>query len=260
MKKYRISSLVLLLLIVWQSLAVGASAAENTAYNWYVKRSANKQPELSAEQRMILDHGGYYLDTKVNEKSEDKVLYLTFDAGYENGNVSKILDVLKAENVPGAFFILDHPILKNTDLVLRMANEGHLVCNHSKNHKDMTTLTPEEMEKNLKALETIYEQKTGKTMAKYFRFPEGRYSEEALKTAEKLGYKSIFWSLAHADWDNDHQPDPEKSIQKLLANTHNGAVILLHPTSATNVEILPTLIREWKAQGYRFGTLDELTK
>jgi peptidoglycan-N-acetylmuramic acid deacetylase len=95
-------------------------------------------------------------------------------------------------------------------------------------------------------------------VAKYFRFPEGRYSEDALKTVYDLGYKSIFWSFAYADWDNNRQPDPEKAIKKVLENTHNGAVILLHPTSATNAEILPTLIKEWRAQGYTFGTLDDL--
>ena len=260
MKKSKIIACVALVCLVFSVFSAAAGAEAASAMNWYVKKNGAKQPAIEEKQRVILDHGGYYLDGKVSDESADKVLYLTFDAGYENGNVAKILDALKEENVPAAFFILDHMVLKNTDLVRRMSEEGHLVCNHSKNHKDMTTLTPEEMAKNLTALETIYEQKTGKSLSKYFRFPEGRYSEQALKTAEKLGYKSIFWSLAYADWDNERQPDPDAAIRKLLANTHNGAVILLHPTSATNAQILPALIRAWKNEGYRFGTLDELTK
>ena len=122
----------------------------------------------------------------------------------------------------------------------------------------MTTLTSEEMTKNLTDLEKIYEEKTGNTLSKYFRFPEGRFNRDSLECASGLGYKTVFWSLAYADWDNGRQPDPEKSMKLLLDNTHNGAVILLHPTSKTNVEILPRLIKRWKDMGYRFGTLDEL--
>lgn len=208
---------------------------------------------------MILSYDGYYIDPHVDDESERRVLYLTFDAGYENGNVEKILDTLAAENVPAAFFVLDHLILDNTELVMRMQKEGHLVCNHTKNHKDMTKCPKEEMVKNLTDLEKLCEEKTGCAMSKYFRFPEGRFSEEALACAQELGYQTIFWSFAYADWDNDKQPDPERAKKKILENTHNGAVILLHPTSATNAAILPDLIREWKAAGYTFGTLDELT-
>jgi peptidoglycan-N-acetylmuramic acid deacetylase len=141
-----------------------------------------------------------------------------------------------------------------------MADEGHLVCNHTKNHKNLSLSSAEEIKNNLTALEKIYEEKTGNKMAAYFRFPEGKYSEEALKAVKNLGYKTIFWSLAYADWDNNKQPNIEKSKKLLLDNTHNGAVILLHPTSDTNVKILDELIVEWKNRGYSFGTLDELVK
>ena len=234
-------------------------SAEGKAIGFYIPRAGNKRPRLPAEETVIEEHGGYYIDRHVDDESERRVLYLTFDAGYENGNVEKILDTLAAEEVPAAFFVLDHLILENTDLVCRMQKEGHLVCNHTKNHKDMTKCQKEEMVKNLTDLEKLCEEKTGSALAKYFRFPEGRFSEDALMTAEELGYKTIFWSFAYADWDNGKQPDPARAKKKILENTHNGAVILLHPTSATNAEILPELIREWKAMGYSFGTLDELT-
>ena len=141
-----------------------------------------------------------------------------------------------------------------------MANEGHTVCNHTKNHKDLTKCSFDEIRKNLSDLEKIYEQKTGKIMSKYFRFPEGRFNEATLKYINELGYKTVFWSFGYEDWDNNRQPSCEKAIQKIIANTHNGEVILLHPTSTTNAEILPRLIDLWIDMGYSFGTLDQLTQ
>ena len=97
-------------------------------------------------------------------------------------------------------------------------------------------------------------------MSKYFRFPEGRFSENALKSLQSLGYKTIFWSFAYADWDNNHQINADAAMKKILDNTHNGAIMLFHPTSRVNAEIFPKLIREWKNMGYTFGTLDDLCK
>jgi peptidoglycan-N-acetylmuramic acid deacetylase len=188
-----------------------------------------------------------------------KVIYLTFDAGYENGNVSRVLDVLKSEQVPGAFFILAHLLEANTDLVQRMVDEGHLVCNHTVKHRNMTHVTSkEEFETELRTLETLFYEKTGSVMPKYYRPPEGRFSESNLKMAREAGYCTIFWSFAYADWDNDRQMSPEAAKKIILDNIHNGAVLLLHPTSATNAAVLGDVIRECKEQGYRFGTLDEL--
>ena len=219
-------------------LAFNAGAINNGS-GWYIKRNGNKRPVIDKAQEII---------------------YLTFDLGYDNGNTGKILDALKTEGIRAAFFLLDNIILKNTDLVTRMADEGHLLCNHTKNHKNLTSASNDEIEKNLTALESIYKEKTGRELSKYFRFPEGRYSESALKCVQSLGYKTIFWSFAYADWDNSTQPSKEKALKKILSNTHNGAVMLFHPTSCTNAEIFPTLIKAWKEMGYRFGTLDELTK
>lgn len=236
------------------------SAAHEKPRGWYVKRVPDhKQPKADADMEYVTDLGGYYADKTHGDDCADKVLYLTFDAGYENGNVSKILDTLREEQVPGAFFILSHLIKAEPALVSRMAAEGHLVCNHSARHKDMSDMSAEDFSKEIHDLEADYTKLTGKEMAKYFRPPEGKFSRRELENAQNLGYKTIFWSLAYADWDNAHQPDKEKAKQKVLANTHNGAVILLHPTSAVNAAILKDLITTWKAEGYRFGTLDELT-
>ncbi len=252
--------ILMILTAVFLNIFSSGVFADSNAVNWFVKRSGNKQPEIIGEQHIIEKYNGYYIDKKLSDDSAEKRIYLTFDAGYENGNIEKILNILKEKYVPAAFFLLDHVVLKNTDLVIRMANEGHLVCNHTKNHKDLTTLTKDEIIKNLTDLEKIYEEKTGMTMSKYFRFPEGRYNEESLKIINDMGYKSIFWSFGYDDWDNNKQPCPQKAMEKILNNTHNGEVILLHPTSETNAIILSDLIDEWRSMGYTFGTLDDLVK
>ena len=248
-----------ILLVMTFILSSAIYASGETTCHWYIKHRKGEVPQFPPEANTIEQYDGYYIDNKLSQSSETKRLYLTFDAGYENGNIEKILNILKEKNVPAAFFLLDNIILKNTDLVLRMGEEGHLVCNYTKNHKNLSNASEEEIAKNLTALEKIYEEKCGREMSKYFRFPEGNYSIEALKCVQKLGYKTVFWSFAYDDWDNGRQMSNEKATKKILDNTHNGAIILLHPTSETNTEILPTLIEEWRAMGYSFGTLDELT-
>ena len=189
----------------------------------------------------------------------EKVLYLTFDAGYENGCTEQILDTLKKQEVPAAFFLVGNYIEKNADLVRRMAAEGHIVANHTMHHYDMSKLTEKEaFAKELTELEDLYRQTTGQEMPKYYRPPQGIYSEENLKMAKEMGYKTVFWSLAYVDWNRDAQPTREAALDKLLPRTHNGAVVLLHSTSETNAKILEELLTKWKEAGYRFGTLAEL--
>ncbi len=188
-----------------------------------------------------------------------KVLYLTFDAGYENGCTEKILEVLKQHEVPAAFFLVGNYVEKNADLVRRMAAEGHTVGNHTMHHPDMSAISDKgAFAKELQDLETLYREVTGKDLPKYYRPPQGVYSEENLKMAQELGYKTVFWSLAYVDWQNDAQPSKEQAFRKLLPRTHNGAVVLLHSTSKTNAEILDELLTKWKEEGYRFAPLEEL--
>ena len=189
----------------------------------------------------------------------EKVIYLTFDAGYENGCTAKILDTLQKHNVKAAFFLVGNYIEKNADLVRRMAEEGHTVGNHTMHHPDMSKLKDKEaFAKELQDLEELYREKTGEQLPKYYRPPQGIYSEENLKMAKELGYKTVFWSLAYVDWNNDSQPTHEQAFAKLLPRIHPGAVVLLHSTSQTNAEILDELLTKWAQMGYRFGTLDEL--
>jgi peptidoglycan-N-acetylmuramic acid deacetylase len=189
----------------------------------------------------------------------DKVLYLTFDAGYENGCTAKILDTLKKHDVTAAFFLVGNYMEKNADLVRRMVDEGHIVGNHTMHHPDMSKIADREaFQKELTDLEDLFLQTTGKELPKFYRPPQGIYSGENLKMAQEMGYKTVFWSLAYVDWNNDSQPAPEYAFQKLLPRTHNGAVILLHSTSQTNARILDELLTRWKAEGYRFETVDRL--
>ncbi len=223
-------------------------------FSWYTVPTKNEERPTSFEASDIIDEYDVIYLGNENEKK----IYLTFDAGYENGNVEKTLDALKKHDVKGAFFVLPHFITANPLLIERMIADGHLICNHSTSHCDMSKITaPEKFKEELSGIENIFKDKTGLEMAKYYRPPEGKFSEENLKFAKDFGYKTVFWSLAYADWDNNKQMAPEKAKELILSRVHNGCVMLLHPTSNTNAEIMDDLIASLKSRGYTFGTLDD---
>ena len=217
-------------------------------------RQEGMPPVAPVNQVTLEKMGGVYLgDTK------EKTIYLTFDAGYETGCTARILDVLQKHNAPAAFFLVGNYLEKNGDLVRRMVEEGHIVGNHTMHHKDMSKLNdPEVFGKELRDLEELFKEVTGKELPRYYRPPQGVYSEENLKMAQEMGYKTVFWSLAYADWDNEKQPTREQAFGKLLPRIHNGAVVLLHSTSQTNAEILDELLTKWEEMGYCFGSLTDL--
>ncbi len=199
------------------------------------------------------------MDAAYVGNTEEKVLYLTFDAGYENGCTEKILDTLQEHDVKAAFFLVGNYIEKNGDLVRRMVSEGHIVGNHTMHHPDMSRLSDKAaFSRELTQLEDLFQSVTGTELPKFYRPPQGLYSQQNLQLAKELGYKTVFWSLAYADWNNNAQPTKEQAFAKLLPRTHNGAVILLHSTSKTNAEILGELLTHWKNAGYRFETIDAL--
>ena len=237
----------LLAAVLWMERAV-PTAGWGLAFP--VPGSAPSAPE-SPERLRELDAA--YLDP-----DGGKVLYLTFDAGYENGYTAGILDVLKKQEVPAAFFLVGDYLERNPDLVRRMTAEGHIVGNHTLSHPDMTGLDEAAFEAELRGMEQLYEEVTGQTLPKFYRPPQGLYSEENLKKAKAMGYKTVFWSLAYADWDNANQPNPDEAVEKLTGRIHDGAVILLHATSKTNAEILDRLLTQWQSMGYRFAPLTEL--
>ncbi|MFA5676212.1 MAG: polysaccharide deacetylase family protein [Christensenellales bacterium] len=225
---------------------------QDTVYGWYYKpRTDGSQPEEPPEFSFISGFDGLWLGG-----SDEKIIYLTFDAGYENGHTEQILDTLKKHDVPAAFFLVGHYIKTNPELVCRMEREGHLVCNHSTTHKNMAKMSDfETFKAEMSGVEKIYTDTTGKRMPKFFRPPEGSLSERCLKYAQQLGYKTVFWSFAYKDWYNDNQPTESAAYDTIISRTHPGMVALLHATSATNAKVLDSVITEWKAMGYRFESL-----
>lgn len=224
--------------------------------NWGLSFQQEGQPPIAnatSDELKLFD--AYYTGN-----SKEKVLYLTFDAGFENGNTPAILDALKKHNVPATFFIVGNYLSTSPDLVKRMVAEGHIVGNHTYHHPDMSKIsTKEAFSKELQDMEVLYQQMIGQPLRKYYRPPQGKYSQANLKMAQELGYKTIFWSLAYVDWYQDKQPTREEAYKKLLGRVHPGAIILLHSTSSTNAAILDELLTKWESMGYHFQSLDQLT-
>ncbi|RDY29468.1 delta-lactam-biosynthetic de-N-acetylase [Romboutsia weinsteinii] len=226
-------------------------------YNWYFNpRNDGKQPNPIQEANFFRNYSSYY----VGDPNE-KVIYLSFDAGYESGNTNNILDTLKKHNAPAQFFVVESYIKNNPDIIKRMEQEGHLVCNHSKSHKSMASINDlDEFKKEILSVSEAYKEVTGKEMPKYFRPPMGKFSETSLKNTQDLGYSSIFWSFAYVDWYENKQPTHEYAKDKIYSRTHPGAIVLLHPNSKTNTEILDEVLTHWEQEGYTLKTLDYLTK
>lgn len=222
--------------------------------NWGLSfQKAGEPPVANASADGLAEYNAYYI-----EDTKEKVMYLTFDAGYENGCTAKILDTLKKHKVPAAFFLVGNYIESEPELVKRMVAEGHIVGNHTYSHPDMSAISSEESFSNeLKSLENLYKETTGLDMLKIYRPPQGRYSESNLQMAKDLGYTTVFWSLAYVDWYDNQQPSKEEAFKKLIPRIHPGAIVLLHSTSTTNAEILDELICKWKEMGYEFGSLEK---
>lgn len=224
--------------------------------NWGLSfQQEGKAPVTNVTSDFLAQYDGYYMGD-----TEQKVLYLTFDAGYENGYTAGILDVLKKHDAKAAFFLVGNYIKTSPELVKRMVAEGHLVGNHTFSHPDMSEISNmEAFRKELDKLEQEYKKVTGKDMLKYYRPPQGKYSEANLKMAKELGYKTVFWSLAYVDWYESDQPTRQEAFEKLIPRVHPGAIVLLHSTSKTNGEILDELLTKWENMGYTFKSLTELT-
>lgn len=231
-----------------------ASTIAVNSSNWGLSFQENgKAPIGNTSSEELAKYNAYYV-----KPTEEKILYLTFDAGYENGNTPAILDALKKHNAPATFFVVGSYISNNQDLIKRMAEEGHTVGNHTYNHPDMSALSSKtDFEKELTSVENIYQEITGETMTRFYRPPQGKYSEENLQMAKDLGYTTFFWSLAYVDWYEDNQPTKEEAFEKLLTRIHPGAIVLLHSTSSTNAEILDELLTKWEEMGYSFRPLSD---
>lgn len=226
--------------------------------DWFFQPKTDGTPsgEPADVLNIISKHSAYYLGD-----TSKKIIYLTFDEGYENGYTSKILDILKEKNVKAAFFVTTPYIKADKDLVKRMVDEGHLVCNHTTTHPSMAATALKgktSFENEITTCADTFKEVTGQEMPKFFRPPMGKYSELSLKYTEDMGYKSIFWSFAYNDWDVNKQPTEDYAKRYITARTHPGGIYLLHAVSKTNTSILPWLIDNWKSQGYEFRSLTEL--
>ena len=214
---------------------------------------SGQKPTGNTNAGELAEYDAYYVGS-----TEEKILYLTFDAGFENGNTPAILDALKKLRVYATFSFVCTYLDTSQELVKRMAAEGHTVGNHSYHHPDMTGKSEAEFEQEIQMLEDKYKEITGMELAKYYRPPQGKYSAETLKHAKAMGYQTFFWSLAYVDWLEDDQPTKEEAFEKLLGRIHPGAIVLLHSTSATNGQILDELLTEWEKMGYRIRPLSEI--
>ncbi|MCC8045788.1 MAG: polysaccharide deacetylase family protein [Clostridiales bacterium] len=211
-------------------------------------------PVANATKEELAVYDAYYA-----ADTEEKVLYLTFDCGYENGNTPAILEALKKHGVSATFFVVGNFVQDNPELVVQMLEEGHTVGNHTAHHPDMSAIADlESFQAEIEGLEELFYEATGQEITKYYRPPQGKYSERNLSMAQSLGYKTFFWSLAYVDWYQDDQPTEEEAYEKLLGRIHPGAIVLLHNTSSTNAAILDELLTRWEEMGYRFGKLEEL--
>lgn len=248
---------LLLLLILLPSRVLALVANDNSELNWYYQPVKERgQIPLGAKDSIdfLSKCDGYFLGD-----TSKKVLYLTFDEGYEKGNTGAILDTLKDVNVPAAFFVVKPYIDSQPDLIKRMVDEGHLVCNHSNHHPSMPSLTDEEkFKKEFFDVEVAFKDLTGKDMPKFFRPPMGKYSKVSLERTKALGYKTIFWSFAYKDWLVNDQPSEDFAIKKIEKGAHPGGIILLHAVSDTNTKVLKTIITDLQKEGYEFKSLEEL--
>ena len=224
--------------------------------NWGLGFSEEGKPPVgNASIDELKKYNAYYV-----QDTRKKMLYLTFDCGYENGNTPAILKALKKHHAPATFFVVGNFLRDNPDLIRQMISEKHIVGNHTFHHPDMSQIsTLESFSEELNSVEKLYKEITGTAITRYYRPPQGKYSVENLQMAKDLGYHTFFWSLAYVDWIADNQPTKEEAFDKLLSRIHPGAIVLLHNTSKTNGKILDELLGKWEDMGYSFAPLNKLT-
>ena len=223
-------------------------------HGWGYKRNKDHQkPDIGKYNEVLEKYGAYYAGN-----GNEKVLYLTFDNGYEQGYTGGILDVLREEKVPATFFVTGHYVEEEPGLVKRMAKEGHIIGNHSYHHPDFTVISKESIKEELETLEQSVAEITDQKKMQYLRPPRGTFSDDTLRWTNELGYTHVFWSLAFKDWLTDSQKGWRYAYDEILEQVHPGAIILLHTVSSDNAEALSKVIKELKGQGYEFRSLDDL--
>lgn len=227
----------------------------NVKKSWFIKRMKEHQPSLGAQtEEELKKYRAYYYDAEATEN----VIYFTFDCGYENGYTGKLLDILKKYDAKAVFFVTKHFVKTQPELCKRMKEEGHLVGNHTMNHPSLPERSVTQIQNELSGLEQLFKEYTGYQMDKFLRPPMGEYSDRVLKVAKDMGYTTVFWSIAYADYDPQNQPGKQYVIDHFKNYHHKGAITLTHNVSKSNTEALPQVLRDLKQQGYRFVRIDEL--
>lgn len=239
-----------------QVFATDMSSLSNTKIDWWLVRAKNHETP-GFNDKLSFKLSDYHAHA-VGDTSRP-VIYLTFDEGYENGYTPQILDALKATDTRAMFFVTLPYVNQNPDLIKRMYDEGHLVCNHSNHHLSMPSLgdNPEKFNAEFTSVSEAYTALTGATMPPFFRPPMGHYSERSLALTKALGYHTVFWSFAYCDWKPEAQPNPVEAKKLMVDNLHHGAIYLLHAVSKTNASVLADFINEAKSMGYTFELLPE---
>lgn len=235
---------------------VGSAEFSNKTIEHSYGVAKNEQPhDISINNQKFFDEKNFDAIAYDN-KTDQKIVYLTFDCGYENGYTAKILDTLRDKGVKAAFFCTLPEMKENTDLIARMINEGHIVGNHSVTHPDFSSITRQQMYDEVKNFDDYLRENFGYS-AQYFRYPQGKYSENSLDMLNEMGYTCVFWSLAYADWDLSNQKGASYALETVISRIHPGAVILLHSVSPDNANALSDIIDTARRMGYEFRTLPE---
>ncbi|GAX91680.1 delta-lactam-biosynthetic de-N-acetylase [Effusibacillus lacus] len=256
MKRYSIFSIVLAALLCLLPWTNSVAVPMDVPFHFGFKKSKNGElPSIAQEgfQEILKKHGAIFLgDTTKKE------LFLTFDNGYENGYTVKILDVLKEKKVPAVFFVTGQYIKDQPELLKRMVDEGHLIGNHSWSHPDMSRIPNDRIKEELDKVKQEVSELTGQKEMHYLRAPRGIFSERTLAYSKEIGYTNVFWSIAYKDWDTKQQKGWQYAYEKVMAQLHPGAVILLHSVSRDNAEALGKIIDDARQKGYEFKRLDQL--
>lgn len=222
-------------------------------YGWGFKKSEDHQvPDVGKYKEILGDYGIYH------DETNEKILYLTFDNGYEEGYTKQVLQVLREEKVPATFFVTGHYVTREPELVQQMVNEGHIIGNHSYHHPDFTKLSKDDVKEEIKSLEMAVANISDQKEMKYLRPPRGTFNEQTLRWAEEFGYIHVFWSLAFKDWETNNQKGSQYAYNQIMSQLHPGAILLLHTVSEDNAKALKKTIQAAKKQGYIFKSLDDL--
>ncbi len=233
----------------------GGAMLSSTEYLWYYLPHETGEPPRPIEKATYLDQ----YDVLYVGPPDENALYLTFDDCPEGDNIPKILDTLERHNAPAAFFMTEAYIRAHPDVIRRIVDGGSLVGNHTASHVRVTGMDFDRFAAELSGVEDAYREATGRELPKFFRPPQGRFSEVTLDFARRLGYATVFWSFRYEDWDPCHQLSEEQAMKTILAETHPGEILLLHSQSSTNVRILDRLLSTWEEQGFVFRSLGDIS-